>query len=132
MFRTPLTISSLLKMCMRKLAISFIAIALLICTWSNLLIDISTNANAGTILASSNVIDMEGVKDQIEGKVEKDIGTVERNVGKITGQAKGAFKQAKGKAKQDIGTVKNDLDNAANKVEDTSENLIDSVKDFFD
>lgn len=106
-----------------KLAIMLVAIAVMILAWSNIFINI--NANAATL---------EGVGNQIEGKVQKDIGTKERAVGDLTDdfslEAKGAMQQAKGEAKQGIGTAKNKLDDAKDTVENKSENLIDSVKDF--
>lgn len=102
------------------------AIALVILAWSNLFFQVNIDANAATI---------EGVGNQIEGKIQKDIGTKRRAVGDLldnpTEEAKGALTQAKGKAKQDIGTTKNKLDDAQDAVEDTSKNLVDSVKDFF-
>lgn len=111
----------------RKVAILVSAIALMIFAWGNLFFHVNMNANAATL---------EGIGNQIEGKVQKDIGTKRSAVGDLTGnyseEAKGAVQQAKGKVKQDIGTTKNKLDDAKDTVEDTSENLIDSVKDFFD
>ena len=115
-----------------KLVIVLSMIAFSIFAWANPFLYDNTNANAATIQDLHLAVTVEGISDQVEGKVEKDIGTVQRNVGKVTGQTEGALKQAKGKAKQDIGTVENKLDNAKDQVEDTSENLIDSVKNFFD
>lgn len=115
------------KVYVRKIAIAFSAIALVIFAWANLFFHVNINANAATL---------EGVGNQIEGKVQKDIGTKRRAVGDMldnpSEEAKGAFTQAKGKAKQEIGTTKNKLDDAQDTLEDKSENLIDSVKDFFD
>lgn len=115
------------KLYARKIAIIISAIALIIFAWANLLTDINSNAYAATL---------EGVGNQIEGKVQKDIGTKRRAVGDLldnpSEQAKGALTQAKGKAKQDIGTTKNKLDDAQDTLENKSENLIDSVKDFFE
>ena len=109
----------------RKIAVMFAAIAIMVFAWTNLWFNL--DANAATL---------EGVGNQIEGKVQKDIGTKRRAVGDIidnpSEEAKGAFTQAKGKVKQDIGTAQNKLDDAKNSVEDTSESLIDSVKGFFE
>ncbi len=88
-------------------------------------------ANAAMINQSSTVVAIEGIKDQVEGKVKEDIGTVKRNVGKVTGQAEGKTEQLQGKAQQSLGEAKNKLDNAQDNLEDTSENVLDSVKDFF-
>ena len=123
MICTKTTVFGLYKAYSKKILVAFLAIALTFFAWANLIFQVNVNANAATV---------EGVKDQVEGKVKQDIGTVQRNLGKATGQTEGALKQAKGKVKQDIGTTKNKLDNAGDKVEDTSESLIDSVKDFFD
>lgn len=131
MFRTEITIDSLLKMYVRKLAMGFMAIALTILAWANPFFYVNTNANAETLVDLPFVVAIEGIGDKIEGKVEEDIGTVQRNVGKVAGQSEGALKQAKGKAKQDIGEVKNKLDNAGDNAEDASESFVDSVKDFF-
>lgn len=110
----------------RKLAIIVSAIALMIFAWANLFFHVNTNANAATL---------EGIGNQIEGKVQKDIGTKRRAMGDMMNnsseEAKGALSQVKGKAKQDIGTTQNKLDDAKNTVENKSENLIDSVKDIF-
>ncbi len=110
----------------RKLAIVVSAILLMIFAWANLFFHLNINANAATL---------EGVGNQIEGKIQKDIGTKRRAMGEITDnpseEAKGALSQVKGKAKQDIGTTQNKLDNAKNKVENESENLVDSVKNIF-
>ncbi len=118
--------SSLFKMYATKLAIAVLMIALVILAWSNLFFQVSIDANAAT---------MEGISNQLEGKVQKDIGTKRRAVGDLldnpTEEAKGALTQAKGKAKQDIGTTQNKLDDAQDAVKDTSESLIDSVKDLF-
>ncbi len=126
MLSTQINLPSLLKMYARKMTIVFMAIALVILAWSNLFFQVNIDANAAT---------MEGIGNQIEGKIQKDIGTKRRAVGDLldnpTEEAKGALTQAKGKAKQDIGTTKNKLDDAQDAVEDTSENLVDSVKDFF-
>ncbi|MEM7761794.1 MAG: CsbD family protein, partial [Cyanobacteria bacterium P01_A01_bin.40] len=88
-----------------KLAIAVSAIALVIFAWANLFFHIDINANAATL---------EGVGNQLEGKVQKDIGTKRRAMGDIldnpSEEAKGALTQAKGKAKQDIGTTQNKLD----------------------
>ena len=132
MFYTQATIARLLKMSVRKLTIVVSALALVILAWSNLFFQVNINANAATIQDLHLAVTVEGISDQVEGKVEKDIGTVQRNVGKVTGQTEGALKQAKGKAKQDIGTTKNKLDKAKDQVEATSDNLIDSVKNFFE
>ena len=131
MLSTQTTLPNMVKVYVRKLAIALVAIAIGILAWANLLFNINMDANAATITQLHPAVTLDGVTDQIEGKVEKDIGTVERNVGKTTGQTQGALKQAQGKAKQDIGTTKNKLDDAKDAVEDTSESLIDSVKDFF-
>ncbi len=125
------TISNLWKIYLGKLAVLAIAIAFTVLTWANLFLNCNINANAATLENLSPIFAIEGIGDQIEGKIEEDIGTVQRNLGKVTGQAEGALKQAQGKAKQDIGTVKNELDNAADNAEDASESFIDSVKDFF-
>lgn len=126
MLSTQINSPSLLKIYVRKITIAFMAIALVILAWSNLFFQVNIDANAATI---------EGVGNQIEGKIQKDIGTKRRAVGDLldnpTEEAKGALTQAKGKAKQDIGTTKNKLDDAQDAVEDTSKNLVDSVKDFF-
>ncbi|MCC0175379.1 CsbD family protein [Waterburya agarophytonicola K14] len=126
MLHTQTTTSDLFKIYTRKVAIALMATAIVILAWSNLFFNISINANAATL---------DGVSDQIEGKVQKDIGTTRRGVGDLlnnpTEEGKGAITQAKGKAKQDIGTTKNKLNDAQDAVEDTSESLVDSVKDFF-
>lgn len=126
MSSTQIALTSQLKMHGKKLAIAVFTIALVVLAWSNLFFHINIDANAATL---------EGVGNQLEGKVQKDIGTKRRAVGDITDnyseEAKGALQQAKGKAKQDIGTTQNKIDDAQNAVEDTSESLIDSVKDIF-
>ena len=110
-----------------KIAILVSAIALMLFAWGNLFLNINISANAATL---------DGISNQVEGKVQKDIGTVKRATSDLTGdyvgEVKGAAQQAKGKAKQDIGTTQNKLDDAKDAVENKSENLIDSVKDFFD
>ncbi|ELS04247.1 hypothetical protein Xen7305DRAFT_00039750 [Xenococcus sp. PCC 7305] len=131
MFSTITTVSNLRKIYLGKLAILAIAIAFAMLAWANLFLNFNIDANAATLENPSLIFAIEGVSDQIEGKVQEDIGTVQRNLGKVTGQAKGALKQAKGKAKQDIGTVKNELDNAADNAEDASEGFINSVKNLF-
>lgn len=111
----------------RKLATIVSAIALMILAWGNLFFHININANAATL---------EGIGNQIEGKIQKNIGTKRRAMGDImdnpSEEAKGALSQVKGKAKQDIGTTQNKLDDAKDTVENKSENLIDSVKNLFD
>lgn len=123
----PSLMPSRFKVYARKLAIVFSAIALVFFAWSNLFLNLSIDARAATL---------EGVGNQVEGKVQKDIGTKRRAVGDILDnpaeEAKGALDQAKGKAKQDIGTTQNKLDEAGDKLEDTSESLLDSVKNFFE
>ncbi|MGD1921980.1 MAG: CsbD family protein [Pleurocapsa sp.] len=110
-----------------KLAIIITAIALMIFAWTNLFININIDANAATL---------EGIGNQLEGKVQKDIGTKGRAIGDIADdtqlEAKSAVQQAKGKVKEGIGTTQNKLDDAKDTVEDKSESLVDSVKDFFD
>ena len=125
MYYNKQNISSLFETYTRRVLVVLIAIALTIFAWANL--SFNLDAHAATV---------EGISNQIEGKVQKDIGTKRRAVGDIldnpTEQAKGALTQAKGKAKQDIGTTQNKLDEAGDKVENASESLIDSVKDFFE
>ncbi len=117
---------NLFKIYTKKIAIAAITIALVICAWSNLFLSINIDANAATL---------DGISDQVEGKVQQDIGTKRRAIGDIfdnpSEEAKGALTQAKGKAKQDIGTTKNKLNDAQDTVEDASEGFVDSVKDFF-
>ena len=121
------SMSSRFKPYTSKLFIIITAIAVMIFAWANLFININIDANAATL---------EGVGNQIEGKVQKDIGTKGRAVGDILDdpsiEAKSAVQQAKGEVKQDIGGAKNKLGDAKDTVEDKSENIIDSVKDFFD
>ena len=121
------SMSSRFKPYTNKLFIIIVALAMMIFAWTNIFININTDANAATL---------EGIGNQIEGKAQKDIGTKGRAVGDILDdpsiEAKSAVQQAKGEVKQDVGAAKNKLDNAKNTVEDKSENLIDSVKDFFD
>ena len=116
---------NVIKSYVRKVAILIVAIAITIFAWANMYYNL--DANAATL---------DGVSDQIEGKVTKDIGTKRRAVGDLldnpSEEAKGAFTQAQGKAKQDLGTAKNKLDEAGDQIENTSEGLLDSVKDFFD
>lgn len=111
----------------RKVVTIISVIALLIFTWANTFINANLDANAATL---------EGVGNQLEGKVQKDIGTKRRGVGDLldnpTEEAKGALTQAKGKVKQDIGTTQNKLDEAQDTLEDKSESLIDSVKEIFE
>ena len=110
-----------------KLAVVIVAIAMMIFAWTNLFFHVNINANAATL---------EGVSNQVEGKVQKDIGTKRRAVGDIiddpSEEIRGAAQQLKGEAKQDLGSAKNKIDDAKDTVENKSENLIDSVKDFFD
>lgn len=110
-----------------KIAVIVGAIAFMILAWANLFFHANINANAATL---------DGVTDQVEGKVQKDIGTKRRAVGDLVDnpseEIKGATQQLKGEAKQNLGSAKNKLDDAKDTVEDKSENLIDSVKDFFD
>ena len=116
---------NVIKSYVRKVAILIVAIAITIFAWANMYYNL--DANAATL---------DGVSDQIEGKVTKDIGTKRRAVGDLldnpSEEAKGVFTQAQGKAKQDLGTAKNKLDEAGDQIENTSEGLLDSVKDFFD
>lgn len=132
MFSRQQDFFGILKVYSEKLAFRLAAIAIALLAWANLLFHVNIDAHASTINNVSPVIAIEGVGDQIEGKVEKDIGTVQRKVGEVTGQTEGALKQAKGEVKQGIGTTKNKLDNAQDKVEDKSESFIDSVKEIFD
>lgn len=125
------SLPNLFKMYFQKIAIAILAIALTFIAWANLLFDVNINANAATLTDLHIAATVQGVSDQVEGKVKEDIGTVQRNVGKVTGQAQGALKQAQGKAQKDIGTVKNKLDDAGDKAEDASESFVDTVKDFF-
>ncbi|MEM8723189.1 MAG: CsbD family protein [Cyanobacteria bacterium P01_G01_bin.39] len=115
-----------LKPYVNKLAVIVTAIAVTIFAWANIFWSADINANAATL---------EGLGNQLEGKVQQDIGTKRRGVGDLvdnpTEEAKGALMQAQGKAKQDIGTTQNKLDDAKDTVENQSENLIDSVKDIF-
>lgn len=110
-----------------KIAIIVSALALMFFAWGNLFLNFNISANAATL---------DGISNQVEGKVQKDIGTVKRATSDLTGdyvgELKGAAQQAKGKAQQDIGTTQNKLDNTKDTVENKSENLIDSVEDFFD
>jgi len=123
---TQVRVLSWSKMYAQKLAIAAITVALVIFAWLNLFFYINIDANAATV---------DGVSDQLEGKVQKDIGTKRRAVGDLlddpSEQAKGMIDQAKGETKQTMGSAKNKLDNAQDTVADTSDNLVDSVKDFF-
>lgn len=124
MYYNKQNISSWFEMYIRRVVITFIVIALTIFTWSNLCFNI--NAHAATI---------EGMGNQIEGKVQKDIGTKRRAVGDMldnpTEEVKGALNQAKGEVKKDLGTTQNKLDEAGDEIESTSKGLVDSVKDIF-
>lgn len=108
-----------------KLLVLIATFLLVIFAWTNLFINLE--ANAATL---------EGIGNQIEGKVEKDIGTKRRAVGDIidnpTEEAKGALTQAKGKAKQDFGTAQNKLDDAKDSLEDKTDSMLDSVRDLLD
>ena len=109
-----------------KLAVLASAIVLMIFAWGNFF-HANMCANAATL---------DGVTDQLAGKVQKDIGTKRRAVGDImdnpSEEAKGALQQAKGSTKQGLGDAKNKLDDAQNTVENQTESLVDSVKEFFD
>lgn len=119
--------ASRLRPYLGKLSIIIGAIALMIFAWANLLVNVNIDAHAAT---------MQGVGNQVEGKVDKGVGTVKRAAGDATDnystEIKGAAQQVRGDVKQGLGTAENKLDDAKNTAEDTSESLIDSVKDFFD
>ncbi|MEL6785797.1 MAG: CsbD family protein [Cyanobacteria bacterium J06607_15] len=126
MLSTQVRVFSWSKMYAKKLAVAAITIALVIFAWSNLFFHVNVDANAATL---------DGVSDQLEGKVQKDIGTKRRAVGDLLDnpgeQAKGMIDQTKGEAKQTMGTAKNKLDDAQDAVDDTSDDLVDSIKDLF-
>ena len=122
------TVSSRFKTYAGKLGIIVGAIALMIFAWANLFFQVNTtNAHAATI---------NGVSNQVEGKVEEGLGSARRATGDLTDnykqEAKGAAQQLKGKSKQGLGSAENKLDDTKDTLEDKSESLIDSVKDFFD
>ena len=115
-----------LKAYIKQLSILFITAAIVIFAWANILFLADTCANAAT---------MDGVTDQIEGKVQSGFGSAERAKGDLLDngkmEAKGSMNELKGDAKQGLGSAKNKLDDAKDTVEDKSESLIDSVKDIF-
>lgn len=118
--------NSTFKTYLKQLSILLVTAALIVFAWANILFQADTCANAATL---------DGVTDQIEGKVQEGFGTVERNKGDLLDngeiEAKGGVNELKGNAKQGLGTAKNQLDDAANTAEEKSESLIDSVKDIF-
>ena len=119
--------SSRFKPYLGKLGIIIAAIALMTFAWANLFFNANIDAHAAT---------MQGVSNQVEGKVDKGIGTAKRAAGDATDnystEIKGAAQQVRGDVKQGLGTAENKLDDTKNAAEDKSESLIDSVKDFFD
>lgn len=127
MLLSQVTIPSLLKAYVSKLAIIFITTALVVFAWANIFFDIDLNAHAATV---------EGMGNQTQGKVEKDLGnaryTIENSTEDKSGEIKGGLQQAESKVTQDMDTDKSKLDYANNKAENNSESLIDSVKDFFE
>lgn len=124
-----------LKSVARKLTAIFSAIALSILMWSGSIIVTGTPAAQAETIKNIPLLATSGVKDRVEGTIDKGVGSVRRATGDMTDdpsqEAKGAFEQTKGDAKQNLGSAKGKLDRAGDKIEDKSENLLDSVKDFF-
>ncbi len=125
------TSKSLFRLYVDKLAIALSAIAASILVWTNPLMFVDAGARAETVSSLPFVVAVQGVTDQVQGKVEKDAGRAQRTLGKATGQTEGALKQAKGDAKQNIGKAKSKIDDAGDKAKKSSKSLVDSVKDFF-
>ncbi len=117
---------NLIKAYAKQLAIAWMTITLVIFAWANIFFQTDITANAAT---------MDGISNQVEGKIDQGMGRAKRGTGDVTDdyrlQTKGGLQQVKGDAKQGLGTAKNKLDDAKGKAEDKSENIIDSVKDFF-
>ena len=136
MFNLQQTAIGKLKAYLSKCTIGISIVALSVFVWSNS--GFSTDniaANAETIGVPS-VVATAGVKDQVEGAVDKGVGTAKRAIGDMRDdpaqEMEGAIQQTKGGAKLNFGDAKNKLDSAEDTVENKSENIIDSVKDFFD
>ncbi len=119
-----------------KLTAVVSAIALSIFIWSGSAIVSNSIAHADSIHNVSSVVAVSGIKEGVEGAVDKGVGSVKRATGDMRDdpvqETKGAIQQAKGDAKMNVGDAKNKLDDAKDTVEQKSESIIDSVKDFFD
>ena len=92
-----------LKIVAGKLTTVVSAIALSLAIWSGTAVVAGTsNAQAATFSNLPSVVATSGVKDQVEGTIDKGVGTLQRNAGdasdNLSEQAKGALKQAKGDA----------------------------------
>lgn len=131
MFPENYGLKSFLKFYGYKLLTIACALFIFSLAWTKPLNLLNGAARAEIINNLPFVVEVTGITDKVEGKIEEDIGTAQRNLGKITGQTEGTLKQARGKAKQNVGEAKSRLDNAGSDLEDASDSFVDSIEDFF-